>query len=511
MNTMSLNSVGGRSISPPGEDDPSQASQNSFEPISFRPKRAITGDWELVKFDGKRTTNGYILKSIPYNQYLKLNETQAFVWSLMDGSRTVSDLVVEVFLRFHTLSIESTTAFVEQLREKGFLTTPPNAKPSEAQPLKNKGLFLVRRLVGFVFQSEFSIPGIDRIISVLFRMLGRVIFSRPVQIFFLLVTLIGVPAFYLVVKQGDLSFFVGAHGMLHIGLATMLAAQILAVFIHEMAHALTTKHFGRQVRRGGVGLYFGMVAFFVDTTDIWMAERKARLAVTWAGPYSGLILGALASITLMIHPISVFFIDNFYSTMPTFYHHVIEPLVTHRSVWAGMMYQFATFCYAISFLNLNPLLKLDGYYILMDWLDIPMLRERSLSFVRHGLWEKWRKREKFSQEERIFSIFGLLALAWTGIAIVSMVALYGEKMLDWLAGLVGEELAWGLLLGAGALLLMIYLWRGLSAVRSRRNQDIDRENFDTDANELTERISRVGLNHVKRDYPGNVRDLKPLK
>ena len=41
-------------------------------------------------------------------------------------------------------------------------------------------------------------------------------------------------------------------------------------------------------------------------------------------------------------------------------------------------------------INLNPLMRLDGYYLLSDWLEIPNLRRRSqerwMSFVRWGLW-----------------------------------------------------------------------------------------------------------------------------
>ena len=61
----------------------------------------------------------------------------------------------------------------------------------------------------------------------------------------------------------------------------------------EMAHAFTTKHYGRKVRRGGLLVYFGNLAFFVDTMDIWMEPKKARMAVSWAGPYSGLLVGSL--------------------------------------------------------------------------------------------------------------------------------------------------------------------------------------------------------------------------
>jgi putative peptide zinc metalloprotease protein len=229
-----------------------------------------------------------------------------------------------------------------------------------------------------------------------------------------------------------------------VGLIGLLIAEIFAIFAHESAHALTTKHYGRTVRRGGVGLYFGMVTFFMDTTDIWMEPRGPRLAVTWAGPFSGFFLGGLASLALLVSP-----------TTP----------------WAGVAYQFATFCYGISLLNLNPLLKLDGYYILMDWLEMPMLRERAQRFVQGELWRKLLRRESFGKEEKIFAIFGLLSLGYTAMVVLSIAQLVGSTALHFLQDLLGPEpgLAATVLLAIGlaAVLLWPYL-RGIVIGKRRQ-------------------------------------------
>ncbi len=48
----------------------------------------------------------------------------------------------------------------------------------------------------------------------------------------------------------------------------------------------------------------------------------------------------------------------------------------------------APWCFKLSFawyinalFNLNPFLALDGYYLLMDWLEVPNLRARGLAWV----------------------------------------------------------------------------------------------------------------------------------
>jgi len=109
--------------------------------------------------------------------------------------------------------------------------------------------------------------------------------------------------------------------------------------------------------------------------------------VSWAGPHSGFLLGGLASLLILVVP---------------------------GAFAQGVLYQFAFLTYLTSFMNLNPLLKLDGYYILMDWLEIPRLREKSLVFIRSSLGEKLRRRESFTRDEKIFAVFGVLsAHCWT--------------------------------------------------------------------------------------------------
>src|SRR5438132_1191205 len=65
----------------------------------------------------------------------------------------------------------------------------------------------------------------------------------------------------------------------------------------------------------------------------------------------------------------------------------------------------------------NPPLALDGYYMLIDVLDRPLLRAQSLAFVRGPLWSRLWRRERVSSEERLFAGFGLGAILY-GVAAV---------------------------------------------------------------------------------------------
>jgi putative peptide zinc metalloprotease protein len=183
-----------------------------------------------------------------------------------------------------------------------------------------------------------------------------------------------------------------------IGVVTLYVLQFLTLLIHEWAHAIATKHHGREVRRGGFLFYMGMPAAFVDTTDVWMEPRRPRITVSWAGPHSGFFLGGLASLLLLAVP---------------------------GSFWQGVLYQFAFLTYLTSVMNLNPLLKLDGYYILMDWLEIPRLREKSLAFIGKPLRDKLRRRDAFTRDETIFAVFGALSGLWTVLTLGLLAATVG--------------------------------------------------------------------------------------
>jgi putative peptide zinc metalloprotease protein len=102
-----------------------------------------------------------------------------------------------------------------------------------------------------------------------------------------------------------------------------------------------------------------------------------------------------------------------------------------------VLYQFAFLTYLTSFMNLNPLLKMDGYYILMDWLEIPRLRERSIAFIGKPLREKFRKHEPFTREEKIFAVFGLLSGIWTVIALALIIFTLGGYILKFALTLPG--------------------------------------------------------------------------
>lgn len=333
------------------------------------------------RFEGKSGTY-YVLRS-PTSQYIKTDSANYFLWSQMDGTRTVADLAVAYFMKFQAFAFKRLRTLITSLRHKGFLEDSPTyLYEGVLQQLRGNriaawGSGIVQTLV----QREFPIRGLDGILTKLYNGGVRILFVKPMLWLYWAITIIGLGLFVCLVIRGDYSF-ASVNNSVGLGVLSLYIGFFITVMLHEGAHAFTVKHYGRRVHRGGAMTYMGSLAFFVDTKDIWLANKKARIATSWAGPFMNLIVGGvLASL--------IFFVPDF--------------------TLNSLLFKIAAVTYFNGLFNLNPLMELDGYFILMDWLEMPSLRRRSFGFLRKRLFDKLRVRAKFSSEERVFLIFGLLA------------------------------------------------------------------------------------------------------
>ena len=148
-------------------------------------------------------------------------------------------------------------------------------------------------------------------------------------------------------------------------MALFWVTMITVTLIHEMAHGLTCKHYGGEVKEIGVLLVFFTPCFFCNVTDAWLIPKKShRLWVTLAGSFSDLCLWALAVFVWRL---------------------TIQDSMVNYLAWIVM-----STCGGRILFNFNPLLRLDGYYLLSDWLEVPNLRTRATDYwmanVRWLLW-----------------------------------------------------------------------------------------------------------------------------
>ena len=198
---------------------------------------------------------------------------------------------------------------------------------------------------------------------------------------------------------------------------------VTATTLHEFAHGLTCKHYGGEVREIGILFALFMPCFYCNVTDAWLIPKKShRLWVTLAGGYCDLCLWALA----------VF----------------VWRLTVQDSLLNYVAWVILTVCGGRLFINLNPLLRMDGYYLLSDWLEIPNLRKRATDyFMQHVRWLLWGAvRPKPVERGQALLIYGLLS--WVFALVFLDIVLFG--LFQFVSGQLGP-------LGLIGMLLLLFI------------------------------------------------------
>ncbi|GKW08097.1 HlyD family efflux transporter periplasmic adaptor subunit [Pectobacterium carotovorum] len=146
------------------------------------------------------------------------------------------------------------------------------------------------------------------------------------------------------------------------GMAVFGVSLVFAKFIHELGHAFMAKRAGCRVQSMGVAFIVLFPLFYTDTTDAWkLKDRQARLLIGAGGILAELMLAVIALLAWTLLP------DG--------------PART-----AAFMLSSATWLTTLV-VNLNPLMRFDGYFLLSDFWRVENLQERAYALCR------WRLRE----------------------------------------------------------------------------------------------------------------------
>lgn len=140
-------------------------------------------------------------------------------------------------------------------------------------------------------------------------------------------------------------------------LVFLFIASYVGLFLHEFGHAAACAKFGARHGPIGLALYLIFPALYTDVTDSWRLSKSKRVIVDAAGTYMSLVAATAASILFVVY---------------------------RSAVWAQLclIYDLTVV------LNLNPFLRMDGYWVLSDVLGIPNLmganREVTWWILRFG-------------------------------------------------------------------------------------------------------------------------------
>ena len=345
----------------------------------------------------------YVVKEPTEQKYFQFGEMEVGLMRLMDGRRTPGDIAIAASETIGARPPAGQVAdFAQTLKRLGLVErSPVEQHLMLVERLRaDRKVRSRRRTKGSILRLRFSIGDPDRFFDwivrhtrwiwsprfviaslVLFGVYFAILFARWGEFWgatFGLYTLSGFGVWDYVILWG-LFFGIGA--------------------IHELGHGLTTKAFGGEVREiGGMVLYFSP-ALFCNTNDAWTFQRRShRLWVTFAGPWIEMLVGGIAGIVWI-------------TTEPGT---VIYNLAFLTFLSSGILAVLT---------NLNPLLPLDGYYALSDWLEIPNLRRRAFDYIG------WLGKKYFlgmgvaepavtPRERRVFVTYGTTAILYSLFVIV---------------------------------------------------------------------------------------------
>jgi putative peptide zinc metalloprotease protein len=416
----------------------------------------------------QQTTQGtcVVIKNPESRKFFRLGEAEYFIAQQLDGKTPLEAIRQKTEAKFGgELAIETLNAFLENLKknhileateagEKGVYREPPRFRGSPLycrfkvfDPCR-----LLQRLVpwtGFFYTSFFVVLSVAAILVAAS------------------VTITSWSDF-----RQDLPRLYGSWS----SIAVVLALNFLVVGAHEFGHGLTCTRFGGEVHEMGCALVFLQPAFYCNVSDAWLfAEKSKRLWVGIAGPYFELFLWSLAVLIWR-------------TTEPDTWINFITLSVMATS---GLK----------TLLNFNPLIKLDGYYLLSDYLEIPNLRRRSFRHVG-SLVEKLFGLESLEEEDlprrerAIFSIYGTLALAGS-------FSILGYIMLTAGGALVDGRSPTAVLVTLG-LLGMKYRrrFRRMFGKPSAASDSFDDEDFETPekTDDLDETVAPKQSGHFQASY-----------
>jgi multidrug efflux pump subunit AcrA (membrane-fusion protein) len=372
----------------------------------------IAADVEVTEqLDGGQIV--HIVGSPAVGRYVILRATEHKVFCLLDESRTPG-AVCEEFKRQYggTLPLEMLTRFLTKLDQVGILAGERRQgyAPSDRQ-LARQPYIRIK-----LFNPE---PIFARLVPPL-RWIWSVEFFTFTVLLMLSTLLLSLMNWAAVTSYGE--YILREHYL------AVFVASWLVVVSHEFAHGMTCKAFGGRATEVGLLLiYYFLPGLYCNVSGIHLIKKRGqRLWVIAAGVYWQLMVGTTALLAW-------FFVAPY--------------------TWLADLAFIFFFGSVLNIIfNANPLIKLDGYYFLSQWLRLPNLMDRSRAWWRG--WWRWLFTGKGNEiaarsswrEGAIYAIFGLLSFLYT-IALSLFIIYYVGRYL------VDSFYLLGLLLTAGIALL----------------------------------------------------------
>lgn len=330
---------------------------------------------------------GYLIEDPVTGQFHRLGEREYRVACSLNGQQPV----VEVLPKFSTLlSTAELLALVRWLTDNGLVEVFDPQGNLVSQPRARRSVswdpFFVRCSI------LRSPPIFDQLLPA-----TRWLFSQHVVVLLTLASLwLGVQ---LSLRWDELAASSAGIFLPQQQVRFFLVWLVLKV-VHELAHGIVCRKYSGEVREVGVSFIFGMPTPYCDVTSAWrFPERWQRIATSLAGMYAEWIVAALAGGLWLL---------------------VDEPATRQTCVQVLLLVGLGTLAF-----NANPLMRFDGYYVLIDLLDHPNLAAESQNYWR-DVWQRWgwgraaTRTYSWGWPSFTLAVYGLASWLWRMTTLVTL-------------------------------------------------------------------------------------------
>lgn len=349
--------------------------------LRLRPRRSAAAVVERNQLHEDEAVVNVVRFAMAHTErYIRLTPRELFLFEHMDGVHTIMEIATAYVLEFGTLDVDEVRRFLNRARRLDLVAVERSGMLRSKRAAKAR----LTRLLDVLGRLSFRWNQVDGVFSALYRWLWP-LFSPWALPLHALVAGAGLVVYLAGRWDGSLA---PARGALD-WLLVLACWTPLVMVLHELAHALACKAFGRRVKAIGFTFVEDLApSVYVDVTDMLMSSQRGRVLVSLAGPAANLVLGGAATL-------------------------LAAALTPGRGSWA-----------LVAFADLNLLLALytlwpfhpareDGYVVLTDLLRTPALRGQALSALKARF-------SGVAQPPRFRKLYAFY-LAATAISLLSLV------------------------------------------------------------------------------------------
>jgi len=250
--------------------------------------------------EGRGGQSAWVLRSPSY-RYLRLDDVDFDLWQRMDGQASVREIAFAHFMERGGFVAERLARLVHRLRGDGFLgPVPLDVDSMVAESLAASTRFgrIKQASARLLSINLVRAPWLDELLGQAYQRAGWLLYTRPACLVWGVLIVGGLIAWWLQVLTAKHQLF-QTHGSYTWGLVTLAVLDVAGIALYQIAQGLTLKRHRCTITAAGLQLYFFLPMVYVETSDVWMAGRRDRIAVSLAGPVAMLVLGGALSLVAL--------------------------------------------------------------------------------------------------------------------------------------------------------------------------------------------------------------------